>query len=84
MPTSAIVVVDPYTCQKNQQSVHGALATKIILDVDSYKPWLAMMPSMDELEASMPVLWSKDLQASLPPRAKGMYAPPSFDARQSR
>ncbi|KAI1819960.1 SET domain-containing protein [Xylaria intraflava] len=51
-------------------SVHGILAADLALEKSKkYAPWSAICPRLEDL-ATMPLLWPRELQALLPPRAR--------------
>lgn len=48
-------------------SVHGLLAVDLALDKsDMYAEWNAVCPSKSDIESSVPLAWSTDLQSHLP------------------
>jgi hypothetical protein len=48
-------------------TVHGLLAADLALDSsDMYSAWNAVCPSKSDIEASVPLCWSADLQSHLP------------------
>ncbi|KAM0417376.1 hypothetical protein ACHAPT_012610 [Fusarium lateritium] len=52
-------------------SVHGILAAEIALDKsDDYAVWKTVLPTREDLEASIPIMWPSELQLLLPWRAK--------------
>ncbi|KAF9768349.1 hypothetical protein IL306_014383 [Fusarium sp. DS 682] len=54
-------------------SVHGILAAEIALDEsDDFSIWKTVLPTREDLEAGMPMMWPSELQALLPKRAKGL------------
>ncbi|KAJ4259675.1 hypothetical protein NW762_007605 [Fusarium torreyae] len=54
-------------------SVHGVLAAEIALDEsDDFSVWKTVLPTREDLEAGMPMMWPSELQALLPKRAKDL------------
>ncbi|KAF5011752.1 hypothetical protein FDECE_2163 [Fusarium decemcellulare] len=54
-------------------SVHGILAAEISLDdSDDFAVWRTVLPTREDLEAGMPMMWPSELQALLPRRAKDL------------
>ncbi|OAQ94281.1 SET domain-containing protein [Purpureocillium lilacinum] len=54
-------------------TVHAILAAALCLESDpDFDVWRAVLPSPDDVEASMPICWPADLQALLPPAATSM------------
>ncbi|KAM5347034.1 hypothetical protein ACJ41O_010039 [Fusarium nematophilum] len=54
-------------------SVHGILAAEIALDEsDDFAVWRTVLPTREDLEAGMPMMWPSELQALLPRRAKDL------------
>ncbi|CAK7270867.1 hypothetical protein SEPCBS119000_004308 [Sporothrix epigloea] len=52
-------------------SVHGILAAHLVLeDADDDAAWDAVLPTRDDLEAGMPLLWSPKLRELLPTPAR--------------
>ncbi|KAF4952596.1 hypothetical protein FGADI_6668 [Fusarium gaditjirri] len=52
-------------------SVHGVLAAEIALDEsDDFSVWKTVLPTREDLEAGVPMMWPSELQALLPKRAK--------------
>ncbi|KAM0508311.1 hypothetical protein ACHAP8_000528 [Fusarium lateritium] len=52
-------------------SVHGILAAEIALDdSDDFAIWRTVLPTREDLEGGMPMMWPSELQALLPKRAK--------------
>lgn len=49
-------------------TVNGLLATELAMDTSEVRaPWRAVLPTNDDFEESMPVMWHPSLQALLPP-----------------
>ncbi|KAH6664585.1 hypothetical protein B0J14DRAFT_681686 [Halenospora varia] len=49
-------------------SVNGLLATELAMDTSEvYTPWRAVLPTKDDVEESIPLMWHPYLQALLPP-----------------
>lgn len=49
-------------------TVNGLLAAELALDTsDVHGPWRAVLPTKDDFQQSMPVMWHASLQALLPP-----------------
>jgi hypothetical protein len=49
-------------------TVNGLLAAELTLDTsDVHGPWRAVLPTKDDFQQSMPVMWHPSLQALLPP-----------------
>ena len=56
-------------------TVHGLLAVDICRDTSpAFAKWLAVMPSREDVAASMPLLWPEPLQALLPAPARRVLA----------
>ncbi|RGP74283.1 ribosomal n-lysine methyltransferase set11 [Fusarium sporotrichioides] len=54
-------------------SVHGILAAEIALDdSDDFAIWRTVLPTREDLEGGMPMMWPSELQALLPKRAKDL------------
>ncbi|CAM1501621.1 Fc.00g036050.m01.CDS01 [Cosmosporella sp. VM-42] len=54
-------------------TVHGILAAEIALDETSdFAVWRTVLPTKEDFEASMPLMWPKELQSLLPKRAKDL------------
>ncbi|KAH7176339.1 hypothetical protein EDB81DRAFT_864021 [Dactylonectria macrodidyma] len=54
-------------------SVHGVLAAEMALDEsDDFAMWRTVLPTREDLEAGMPMMWPKELQELLPGRAKDL------------
>ncbi|KAL6410211.1 Ribosomal N-lysine methyltransferase set11 [Ilyonectria robusta] len=54
-------------------SVHGVLAAEMALDkTDDFAMWRTVLPTREDLEAGMPMMWPKELQDLLPGRAKDL------------
>lgn len=55
-------------------SVHGTLAAQIALDeTEDYAIWKTVLPTRQEFEAGMPIMWPKELQQLLPRRARDLF-----------
>jgi hypothetical protein len=51
-------------------SVNGLLATELAMDTsEACAPWRTVLPTKDDFEESMPLMWHPSLQALLPPAA---------------
>jgi len=49
-------------------SVNGLLATELAMDTSEVRaPWRAVLPTKEDFEESMPLMWHPSLQALLPP-----------------
>ncbi|KAI9716092.1 MAG: hypothetical protein M1812_005519 [Candelaria pacifica] len=57
-------------------TVHGLLAAFLTVDIDNasspYAAWRATWPSAQDFNNTMPLLWSSEAQALLPPTARAM------------
>ncbi|KAK7417006.1 hypothetical protein QQZ08_011804 [Neonectria magnoliae] len=54
-------------------SVQGILAAQIALDeTDDFTMWRTVLPTREDLEAGVPMMWPKELQDLLPRRAKDL------------
>ncbi|UPK91970.1 hypothetical protein LCI18_002905 [Fusarium solani-melongenae] len=54
-------------------SVHGILAAEIALDKsDDFAVWKTVLPTKEDLESGMPMMWPSELQLLLPRRAKNL------------
>ncbi|KPM34650.1 hypothetical protein AK830_g11922 [Neonectria ditissima] len=54
-------------------SVQGILAAEIALDeTDDFAMWRTVLPTREDLEAGVPMMWPKELQDLLPKRAKDL------------
>ncbi|KAF5000852.1 hypothetical protein FGRMN_1460 [Fusarium graminum] len=54
-------------------SVHGILAAEIALDdSDDFAIWRTVLPTREDLEDGMPMMWPSELQALLPKRARDL------------
>ncbi|KAF4979365.1 hypothetical protein FZEAL_4406 [Fusarium zealandicum] len=77
VPMKALRTIDtvPKTISKllSGVSVHGILAAEIALDKsDDFAVWRTVLPTREDLEAGMPMMWPSELQALLPRRAKDL------------
>ncbi|KAM0209807.1 hypothetical protein ACHAQI_006271 [Fusarium lateritium] len=77
VPTKALRTIDTVpkhiTEPLHGVSVHGVLAAEIALDVsDDFAIWRTVLPTRDDLEGGMPMMWPSELQALLPKRAKDL------------
>ncbi|KAF5023377.1 hypothetical protein F66182_4580 [Fusarium sp. NRRL 66182] len=77
VPTKALRTIDtvPKTITEALPgvSVHGILAAEIALDKsDDFAVWKTVLPTREDLEAGMPMMWPSELQALLPKRAKDL------------
>ncbi|ESU14425.1 hypothetical protein FGSG_08862 [Fusarium graminearum PH-1] len=77
VPTRAVRTID--TVPKHIKdalhgvSVHGILAAEIALDdSDDFAIWRTVLPTREDLEGGMPMMWPSELQALLPKRAKDL------------
>ncbi|KAI1025700.1 hypothetical protein LB503_006614 [Fusarium chuoi] len=77
LPMKAVRTID--TVPKNIAealqgvSVHGVLAAEIALDEsDDFSVWKTVLPTRQDLEAGVPMMWPSELQALLPKRAKDL------------
>ena len=73
VPSTALLTVTPSDCFLRDVSVHHALAESLVDRAAELKPWLDVMPSYEDLENCMPVLWNAKLARRLPYAARGMY-----------
>lgn len=54
-------------------SVHGILAAEIALDeTEDFAKWRTVLPTKEDFEVSMPMMWPRELQSLLPKRAKDL------------
>lgn len=54
-------------------TVHGLLATDLLLDKSGKRaPWHAVLPTTDDFEETMPLMWDSSLQELLPPASKAL------------
>ncbi|KAI5464290.1 hypothetical protein BGZ63DRAFT_377382 [Mariannaea sp. PMI_226] len=52
-------------------SVHGILAAEFALDdSDDFEMWRTVLPTREDLEAGMPMMWPREMQDLLPTRAR--------------
>ncbi|KAF7550372.1 hypothetical protein G7Z17_g5785 [Cylindrodendrum hubeiense] len=78
VPTRSLRTIDtvPKAIAKALQpgvSVHGVLAAEMALDEsEDFAMWRTVLPTREDLEAGMPMMWPKELQDLLPGRAKGI------------
>ncbi|KAI9652576.1 MAG: hypothetical protein M1831_006679 [Alyxoria varia] len=74
VPSTAILTVSPSDCFSRNISVHHALAQTLVDRAKEFKPWLDVMPSYEDLEGCMPVLWTEELAQRLPCAARAYLA----------
>lgn len=75
VPTRALRTIDtvPKRISEVLQgvSVHGILAAEIALDdSEDYGIWKTVLPTREDLEGGMPMMWPSQLQSLLPQRAR--------------
>ncbi|KAH6874898.1 hypothetical protein B0T10DRAFT_610456 [Thelonectria olida] len=67
----------------NGVSVHGILAAEMALDdSEDFKTWRTVLPTREDLEAGMPMMWPKELQDLLPSRARHLLDNQSANFRR--
>ncbi|KAF7550380.1 hypothetical protein G7046_g8030 [Stylonectria norvegica] len=57
----------------NGVTVHGILAAEVALDdSEDFAMWRTVLPTKEDFETSMPMMWPRELQLLLPKRAKDL------------
>ncbi|KAJ4018066.1 hypothetical protein NW752_001977 [Fusarium irregulare] len=77
VPTRALRTIDTVPKHIKEAlhgvSVHGVLAAEIALDdSDDFAVWRTVLPTREDLEGGMPMMWPSELQALLPKRARDL------------